>query len=305
MIDAHLHVVDFLQHPVDAGELAAAVDPANAAALADGAVVFGLPVKKKWALSEPERPTYYLDDNAPCATHSLTDELVATVVASLPAPVRPHVAPLVCGFDPTDRLGVEHVVTMSERHDVWRGIGEVLLRHDDLTELTYGENARAGHPALDPVLELCRDRDWPLTFHQDASSAGRSGRYEYLGEVRTMLERHPDVDLVWAHAGVGRRVRPAGLPDLLDDLLGEHPRLHVDLSWELYDAVVGDDGPEGAWIDLVTRRSDRFVLGSDVFGALDGHADALGRWRRLTERLPESARNRVESENAQRLWWRA
>ncbi|WZH53337.1 MAG: amidohydrolase family protein [Nocardioides alkalitolerans] len=305
MIDAHLHVVDFLQHPVDAGELAAALDPGNAAALADGAVVFGLPVKKKWALSEPERPTYYLDDNAPCATYSLTDELVATVVAGLPASVRPHVAPLICGFDPTDRLGVEHVVTMSERHDGWRGIGEVLLRHDDLTELTYGENARAGHPALDPVLELCRDHDWPLTFHQDASSAGRSGRYEYLGEVRGMLARHPDVDLVWAHAGVGRRVRPEGLPDLFDGLLGDHPRLHVDLSWELYDAVVGDAGPEAAWLDLVARRSDRFVLGSDVFGALDGHAEALGRWQRLTDRLPDAARSRVESENARRLWWRA
>lgn len=305
MIDCHLHVVDFLQRPVDAAALAALVDPGSAGATAEGAVVFGLPVKKKWALSEPERPTYYLDDNAPCATSSLTDELVATLVGALPEAARARVAPLICGFDPTDRLAVDHVVTMAERHDVWRGVGEVLLRHDDLTELTYGENARAGHPALDPVLELCRDRGWPFTFHQDASSAGRSGRFEYLGEVESMLDRHRDVDLVWAHAGVGRRIRPDGLVATLEDLLATHPRLHVDLSWALADVVVPDGDADEDWVRLLRRRPDRFVVGSDVVARLDEHGPTLRRWSALLDRLPRTDADLVGSGNARRLWWGA
>jgi hypothetical protein len=39
----------------------------------DRAVVFGMAVKKKWAVYEPRQPDYYLDDNAPCIYHSLTD----------------------------------------------------------------------------------------------------------------------------------------------------------------------------------------------------------------------------------------
>jgi hypothetical protein len=300
VIDSHLHLVDFLQHPVDDDALASSLRGP-----VEGAVVFGLPVKKKWAVSEPERPTYYLDDNAPCGLSSMTDELVASLVAGLPHDLRHLVAPLVCGFDPTDLLGVEHVERMISRHDVWRGVGEVLLRHDDLTELTYGENARAGHPALDPVLELCAGRGWPFLFHQDMSSAGRSGGREYLGEVTSMLARHPRVPQVWAHGGVSRRVHPDDLTSLLGELLDAHPNLHLDLSWVLFDEVVGDDGPPQVWTDLVERHADRFVVGSDAFGDLEQQQRLLARWEPLTDALPRRVRDLVASGNARRLWWGA
>lgn len=299
MIDSHLHLVNFLQTPVPGGDLVRTLARPDL----DGAVVFGLPVKKKWALSEPERPTYYLDDNAPCGGYSLTDELVATLVQQLPDESRSRVAPLICGFDPTDRLAADHVETMTGRWDGWRGIGEVLLRHDDLTELTYGENARAGHPALDEVLEICRARGWAFSFHQDASSAGRGDGAEYVGEVRTMLRDHGAVAQVWAHAGVSRRVRPADHVRLVGELLDDHDNLHVDLSWVLADDVVGDEGPHPDWLALVVRRPDRFVVGSDAFGELDQQPGLLARWERLTSQLAAADRDLVEVTNARRLWF--
>jgi hypothetical protein len=111
-------------------------------------------------------PTYYLDDNAPCGTYSAPTSWSPPSWGRRPTQ-RGRVAPLICGFDPTDLLAADHVELMIARHDGWRGIGEVLLRHDDLTELTYGENARAGHPALDPVLDVCEVRGWPFSFHQE------------------------------------------------------------------------------------------------------------------------------------------
>ena len=299
MIDCHLHVVDFLQHPVSGEDLVTLLRADGGGA--DGLVVSGIPVKKKWALTEPRRPTYYLDDNAPCGTYSLTDELVATLVASLPDELRGRVAPLMCGFDPTDLLAADHVELMIARHDGWRGIGEVLLRHDDLTELTYGENARAGHSALDPVLDICEARGWPLSFHQDVSSAGRVDEGEYAGEVVAMLERHPRVTQVWAHAGISRRVRPEGHVRVMADLLDAHDNLHVDLSWVAFDQVVGDE----AWLRLVEQHPDRFVLGSDSFGDVEQQPGLLGRWSELTCRLSAGARRLVEHENARRLWWPA
>lgn len=297
MIDCHLHLVDFLQHPVPAADLLALLDHADPPV--DGAVIFGIPVKKKWALSEPMRPTYYLDDNAPCSTHSLTDDLVATLVAELPQERRADVAPLICGFDPTDLLAAEHVEQMISRHDIWRGVGEVFLRHDDLTELTYGENARAGHPGLDGVLEVCAARGWACTVHQDASSAGRGKQREYVEELVTMLRRHPEVPQVWSHAGISRRIRPADHARLVEDLLADHRQLHVDLSWVAHEEIVGD--PD--WERLITRRPDRFVLGSDTFGDLGGQPEKIRPWRELTQGLPAAARRLVEHDNARRLWW--
>lgn len=299
MIDAHLHLVSFLQQPVDGGALTSLLS----GGATEAAVVFGLPVKKKWALSEPERPTYYLDDNAPCGGYSLTDELVVTLVDQLPSDVRGRVAPTICGFDPTDRLGVDHVERMISRYDGWRGIGEVLLRHDDLTELTYGENARAGHPALDAVLELCAERGWPFHFHQDVSSAGRGRGREYLDEVRTMLACHREVSQVWAHAGSSRRIRPDDHVAMLEEMLNDHPRLHIDLSWTVYDELVVDGVPEPGWLDLVRRRPDRFVLGSDAFGTTEDQPDLLLRWAAFTRRLGTTERDLVERDNARRLWW--
>ena len=299
VIDSHLHVVDFLQHPIEPG----AVTSALAAEDVERLVVFGVPVKKKWGMTEPERPTYYLDDNAPCATYSLTDQLVAELVLAPDPRSRERVAPLICGFDPTDQLAADHVDLMTSRHDVWRGIGEIFLRHDDLTELTYGENARAGHPALDGILEICAARGWPLTFHQDASSAGRSGQREYVGEVVAMLGRHPDVPQVWAHAGVSRRVRPGQHAALLGELMDRHANLHVDLSWVLFDSVVVEGEATTSWVELVARRPDRFVVGSDAFGSVAEQPESLVRWRALTDRLTPAARRMVEHDNAVRLWW--
>jgi hypothetical protein len=299
VIDAHLHATDFLQHSITPSDLARVLDDGPA----DRVVAFGVPVKKKWSVTEPDRPTYYLDDNAPCSGYSLTDELVATLVRGLDDEDRRRVAPLICGFDPTDLLGADHVQTMLSRHQFWRGIGEVFLRHDDLTELTYGENARAGHPALDGVLEICGGRGWPLLFHQDASSAGRSGGREYVGEVVSMLERHPTVVQVWAHAGVSRRVRPHDHVQLLSELLTAHLNLHVDLSWELHGRILEDEASTRAWCELVTRFQDRFVVGSDNFGAVDQQAEQLERWTEFTGGLPVGVRRQVEHENALRLWW--
>lgn len=103
------------------------------------AVVFGLPLVKKWDAYDPLEPRYYLDDNSRCYYYSATDHLVLAAFQSASGPERNRFASLICGLNPTDKHGVRHVERMLERSDVWRGVGEVLLRHDDLTNLTNEE----------------------------------------------------------------------------------------------------------------------------------------------------------------------
>lgn len=299
MIDSHLHLVDFLQRPRHAADLLARLDAGGI----DRAVVFGLPVRKKWSVTEPVEPGYYLDDNAPVYYDPNTDHRVQQILAELPAASRSRLAPLICGFDPTDRLAAAHLAEMTARYDGWRGIGELLLRHDDLTNLTYGETARAGHLALDDVLDFARGRDWPVSVHQDSSSTGRPDLLEYTDELRAMLDRHPGVDVVWCHAGVSRTTAPAGTCNLLAELLAQHRRLHVDLSWALYDMVLPGGQPDPAWLRLIRRHPDRFVLGSDAVGPQQDPGPLLHRFDPLLNALDPTDREMLADTNAARLWF--
>jgi hypothetical protein len=117
MIDSHVHLVDFRQRRPSRADVIAAVDGAGV----DGAVVFGMSVKKTWPAFEPKKPGYYLDDNAPCIHFSLTDQLVADLVVDLPPEDQRRLAPLICGIDPADRLAVDDIERMWKKYPFWRG----------------------------------------------------------------------------------------------------------------------------------------------------------------------------------------
>jgi hypothetical protein len=156
IVDAHLHFVDFIQDSDGMTRLLAAMDDGRIAK----AVVFGLPLKKKWDAFEKRPPHYYLDDNARCYYFHQTDEILADAFLYLPIPARKRFAPLVCGFNPTDKHAVRDVERMLDKYPFWRGVGEILCRHDDLTNMTNEETARVNHPGLFDIYELCAARLW-------------------------------------------------------------------------------------------------------------------------------------------------
>lgn len=60
VVDMHVHPVNFMQTTEG---MEALLDSMDNGAITRS-VVFGCPVKKKWSLDEPDKPTYYLDDHA-------------------------------------------------------------------------------------------------------------------------------------------------------------------------------------------------------------------------------------------------
>lgn len=294
MIDAHIHVVDFLQDAADPAQLLAAFDEAGVSA----GVVFGLPVKKKWGHHEPSRPRYYLDDVDSCYPWTATDEVTARFFEQSGAPDR--LAPLACGVDPTDLDAAARLDRLlSEGPFV--GVGELLLRHGRLTPLIHGEPARANHPAVIAIAEVCVRHDAPLLIHQNAGSTGQ-GPTAYVPELVQLLEASPDLTLVWCHAGVSdEHVVPP--EDLLDGLLARHAGLHVDISWAATEVVEGADHVAHEWLELIEAHPDRFVWGSDSVGRFDGLAASAHEFSRLLGRLPAPTRTAVAEENARRLFF--
>jgi len=300
VIDAHLHYVDFIQESDGLDKLLAAMDAGHVAK----AVLFGLPVKKKWESFESRPPHYYLDDNARCYYYHRTDEILAGALERLPEAARARLAPLICGFNPTDRYAVRDVERMLATYPFWRGVGEILCRHDDLTNLTNEEVARANHPALFDIYALCAERKLPVLLPQNSTSVSIHEDYEHLHEVEEALDRFPATTFVWAHCGISRRVSHKRYHDMVESLIERHPNLHGDISWVVYDDVVcADHEPKKHWLDFLLRHSDRFSIGSDSCGHFEPLGKILARYNQLFRRIGPEAARRIAFENAERLWF--
>ena len=154
--------------------------------------------------------------------------------------------------------------------EVFCGIGELLLRHDDLTSLTYGEPARAINKALWPVYELAAERDMPVLIHQNVTSVSKSDHPVYLYELEQALRENPRTTFVLAHCGISRRVEVPFYYLMVERLLEQYPRLYVDYSWIIYDMNICPKGvPDTKWVDLTERFSNRICIGSDLVTRLD------------------------------------
>lgn len=292
--DVHLHYVDFLQNTDGIESLLKVMDHAGV----DHAMLNGLPLVKKWNAVDPRKPFYYLGDDSRTYWYSATDVLVARAVKNLPEKDRRRFHPFICGFNPTDRNAIDHVRRMFEWYpDFWEGIGEILTRHDDLTALTYGEQARANHIALDPVYIFAAEHDLPVCIHSDISSVWIQEPL-YLHEIEEAVKNHPKTRFNWAHAGISRRIVVPTLVQELRRMLKTYPNLWVDLSWVVYPMNVAPNGiPNEKWVALVEEFPDRFMLGTDKIGHYQDYDKAISQYYVFLDALSPRTARLVAREN--------
>ena len=300
LIDGHLHVVNFIQESPGGEALIYHMDRANI----EKSVIFGMPVTKTWASWEREQPDYYLADDSRCYYYSCTDVMVAEMYRSVPAESQDRLYPLICGFNPVDRYGIKHIERMYAQYpEVWSGIGEVLLRHDDLTALTYGEAPRANHPALWPVYQFAADHDLPVLLHHNVTSVLKADHPAYLWEFEEVVREFPRTRFILAHCGISRRVNVPFYHRMIERLLSEHPNLYVDYAWIIFDVVICPDGkPSEDWLALTERFSDRICLGSDMVTRFERLGPEMARYDPFLDQLSETARLNLCQRTAENIY---
>ena len=302
LVDGEVHILDFNQSGDPLVKLFSVMDASDVR----GAWVMGVPLQKMWQEDAPQRPLAYESDDAPVYYYSATDIIVARRIMALPPEQRERLYPFICGFNPTDRNAVNHIRLMLEMYPgLWSGIGEILTRHDALTRLTYGETARADHPALDEVYNLAAARCLPVLLHSNITST-READFIYLGEVEQAVAAHPDTTFIWAHAGcaanIERRQHLEGLEIQVERLLENYPNLSIMLSWTLVRSYLLDgESPRQEWLDLVSRYPQRFMVGSDIVGRFEKLPEALDRVKTFLAALPPEVAAQVASANALRM----
>jgi predicted metal-dependent TIM-barrel fold hydrolase len=289
MVDGHLHFLNFVQETFGMDALFKALDHAGVTE----AVVLGMPLVKTWDEGDATRPTYYLDNDSRTYWYSATDFLVAQAVLSVPPQRRARLHPFISGFNSADRNAVDHIERLLALYpDVWQGIGEVFLRHDDLTALTYGEAPRANSKAFGRVLDLAARQDLPVLVHSNIGPSWRQ-RPDYLDEMESAISQHPNTRIIWAHAGISRRIVIADHTDILRRLLGQYPNLIVDLSWVIFEQEIAPGGTlDRRWVSLIEEYPSRFVIGSDTGDFSERYTTIVQRTYVLLDALtPETARN--------------
>ena len=302
--DAHVHLLDFLQNGdhLENGEI---VEKVPGAALPSGqrgkrieavlwaidranvshALISGMPFLKKWSEDDPVRPGYYLDATSRVVLARDTDYHVALAIEDFKreggetARIQlKRLYPCVSGFDSTDLGAVDMIAKrMKEFPGVFKCIGEVMSRHDDLTNLTTGERPRANHPALLRIFDFAGEQRIPVSIRHNiapVSPGDKPKKPLYLAELLDAFNEFPDTTFIWCHAGISRRILVRDLIGHLDRVLADHQNhVIIDLSWVVYPSYILQD--LDGWSALIRRYPDNFVIGSDAVGRFGDYPDQI------------------------------
>lgn len=296
--DAHCHYVNFVQSTDGMDALFQKMDDARV----DNIVLFGLSVTKLWTDFDEERPIYYDDNDAPVYYYGFTDVILAEAIKKLPQKKQERIYPMICGFNPVDKNGVDHIKRMVEMYpDLWAGIGEIFFRHDDLTRMTYGRNPTANCLSMAPVYEFAIEKKLPLWIHSDIGNP-IANKPTFLYEMEEALKKYPEATMVWCHVGDTRGVKIDGLDKITRRLLETYKNLYYDISWVVFEQVIAPDGkPAPEWIKIFEAFPDRFMVGTDKIGGFSDYVPSIRKYDILFEALTESTAQKIASGNMHKL----
>ena len=296
--DVHCHYVDFVQNTEGIDVLLKKMDTAGV----DNIVLFGLSVTKLWTDFDRERPIYYDDNDAPVYYYSFTDVILAEAIKSLPKAQKNRIYPMICGFNPVDKNGIDHIKRMVDMYPgLWVGIGEVFFRHDDLTRMTYGRNPTANCVSMEPVYKYAAEKNLPIWIHSDIGDP-IANRPTFLYEMEEAVKNHPKTKMVWCHVGDTRGVKIEGLPEITTRLLKTYPNLYYDISWVVFEQIIAPEGkPDPEWIAIFEQFPTRFMVGTDKIGGFSDYVQTIRKYDVLFNALTPETAKKMASENMYEL----
>src|SRR5437879_5017885 len=206
--DSHFHLTNYIQEGADIHEFLKVMgNKVGRVAL------FGIPLQQQWSYqnSGDLAPTYYLQTDSPLYYYSFTDAYIAMAYRSLSKEQQARFDPMITGFNPADMYAVDHIRRVLQTFPgVFSGIGEFTIDKEFVSAKVAGETASLQNPALDRILDFAAEAGLVVLIHNDMDVpfAKPGSEPVYLSQMKSLLTRHPQTTLIWAHTGMGRVVRP-------------------------------------------------------------------------------------------------
>ncbi|MBI3326281.1 MAG: amidohydrolase family protein [Nitrospinae bacterium] len=233
--------------------------------------------RSDWDALTPEQALAILDraDVRRALVSSTPDDGTLKLYAQAPHRIVPFLRPYRSREDMGTWHGdpaVQAYVEERLRRGVYKGIGEFHLAAEHVDA-----------PVVTRFADLAAQQQLFLHAHVDEIA------------VEKLLQRYPQVRILWAHAGMS--ASPMGVGRLLE----KFPTLWVELALRTDVAPGGVLDPE--WRALFLRHPDRFLVGTDtwVTARWETLPDTMQAIRSWLGQLPRDIAEQIAYQNAERL----
>jgi hypothetical protein len=265
--DSHFHLTNYIQEGTPVEDYVAMMGDT-----VKRSTLFGIPLQQMWDYENTGdfAPWYYLQTDAPLYYYSFTDAFIAMEYLSLPEEAQRRLDPMITGFNPADMYAADHIKrVLLTFPGVFTGIGEFTIHKEFVSPKTAGGAASLADPALDRIFDLCAEVGLVAILHNDIDMPfPKEGQEPYiLAQLKEVLADHPDASIIWAHAGLGRVVRPVADQIAILERAMDNPELdhvNIDISWdEVAKYVTATPEAVKRTAGLIRKHPDRFLFGSD------------------------------------------
>jgi predicted TIM-barrel fold metal-dependent hydrolase len=306
--DSHFHLTNYIQQGTDIHDFLAIMGTK-----VGRVALFGIPLQQQWSYQNSGgfAPTYYLQTDAPLYYYSFTDAYIAMAYRSLSPEQQARIDPMITGFHPADMYAADHIRRVLETFPgVFSGIGEFTIHKEFVSSKVPGETASLTNPALDRILDFAAQVGLVVLIHNDVDMPFPKEGAEpvYLAQMKSLLKRHSNVTIIWAHCGVGRVVRPVKQHTaMLDSILSdpEMRNVYFDISWdEVAKYIVASPESVRITADLINHHPDRFLFGTDEVAPPDQkkYLRVYYEYEPLWNALSPQASEEVRKGNYERLF---
>ena len=137
--------------------------------------------------------------------------MIAMAYKALPADQQARLDPMIVGFNPVDMYAADHIRrVLLTFPGVFSGIGEFSIHKEFVSSKIAGGVANLNNRALDRILDFAGEVGLVVILHNDIDMPfPKPDQDPYiLKQMKDLIARHPKTKIIWAHAGVGRVVRP-------------------------------------------------------------------------------------------------
>jgi hypothetical protein len=306
--DTHFHLTNYVQEGTNVRDFLKIMGTK-----VGRVALFGIPLQQQWSFGNTGEfaPTYYLQTDAPLYYYSFTDAFIAMAYRSLTPAERARFDPMITGFNPADMYAADHIRrVLTTFPGVFSGIGEFTIHKEFVSSKIAGETASLRNPALDRLLDFAGEAGLVALLHNDIDMPfPRPGQDPYqLEQLRDLFVRHPKTTIIWAHAGLGRIVRPIREQAGIIERALASPNLkhlYVDISWdEVAKYIVATPESIQAAATLINRYPDRFLFGTDEVAPTSqtAYLKVYTQYAPLFARLTPEASEKVRKRNYERLF---
>lgn len=194
----------------------------------------------------------------------------------------------------------------------FKAMNEVILAHARKGRLAPEVNLTLDAPQVAEAIRRAVAKRWPVVLHYEfrwfTRAYGRKARERRMGELKALLERHPEQSFALIH------MAQLDAGDVAQ-LLAAHPNLvfltshanpiATNASRQPWTNMYVDRELAPEWHALVLQYPERFVLAFDNVWSdhwSENYVQQVKLWRHALGKLPAHVAHAVAHRNAERLW---